>query len=226
MKTEHSGHRERLRKRCINSGLDSLEQHEILELLLSYAIPRKDCNKTAHRLIDEFKTISNVFETDIHRLAEIDGVGEASALLISLVPSLTRVYLKDKNRNDVPILSNMDDIGRFALNLFAGKLKEELVLISIDSRRRVRFAGAILKGTVNETPAYPRIVVDEALKHNTQVVVLAHNHPNGSYFPSNNDIEATKVINKALDVISIDLLDHIIVSGQKYFSMAKAGLID
>ena len=223
---DHSGHRERLRQRYIKEGLDSFAQHEVLELLLCYAIPRKDCNETAHKLLDEFKTISNVFEADLKHLAKVDGIGERSALLISMIPSLARIYMKDKSRTDFPVLGTPEEIGEFAVSMFAGKLREELMLICLDSSRRVYYAGTIIKGTVNETPAYPRLVVDEALKHNAQVVILAHNHPNGSYLPSRADIEATKTISKALDLISIDLLDHVVVSGELYCSMAQMNMID
>lgn len=224
MSLEHAGHRERLRRRYLNEGLDNFEMHEVLELILYYAIPRRDCNVIAHKLLDEFKTISNVLDTDVARLSKVEGMGEISAVLLNLIPSLARIYTKDKwSVENRATLGSFDAIGRYAINIFLGKSKEEFALICLDSNRSVHFAGTIIKGTVNETPAYPRLIVDEALKHNAQTVILAHNHPSGSILPSDADLISTKAIVNALEAISIDVLDHVIVSGDRYYSMAAMG---
>lgn len=221
---EHIGHRERLRKRYLGEGIDNFEQHEILELLLYYAIPRKDCNPIAHRLLDEFNSISNVFETDVNRLAKVDGMGEISALLLNLIPSLARIYVQDKWSSDnKKVLGSVDSIGSYAIGMFVGKKNEEFAIICLDANRSVSYAGTVLKGTVNQTPAYPRLIVDEVLKHNAQTIVLVHNHPNGSILPSDADLMATKAIVEVMEAISVDVLDHIIVSGERFYSMAAMG---
>lgn len=222
--SEHSGHRERLRKRYLNEGLDNFEQHEVLELLLYYAIPRKDCNVIAHKLLNEFNTISNVFDTDVKRLSKVEGMGEISAVLLNLIPSIARIYTQDKwSVENRATLGSFDSMGRYAINMFMGKTKEEFAIICLDSNRTVHFVGTVLKGTINETPAYPRLIVDEALKHNAQTVILTHNHPSGSILPSEADMIATKAVVNALEAISIDVLDHVIVSGERYYSMAAMG---
>ena len=221
---EHSGHRERLRRRYLNEGLDAFEPHEILELLLYYAIPRRDCNETAHKLMNEFKSISNVLEADVSRLSRIEGMGEISAVLLNMIPALSRIYMQDKwSTENKDMLSTFDCIGQYAINMFMGKQREEFAIICLDSNRRIHFAGTVLKGTINETPAYPRLIVDEALKHNAQTIVLAHNHPSGSILPSDADLHSTTAIVAALEAIAIDVLDHVIVSGQRYYSMGAMG---
>lgn len=221
---EHAGHRERLRRRYLNEGLDNFEKHEILELLLYYAIPRRDCNPIAHNLLDEFKSISNVFEADVSRLSKVDGMGEISAVLLNLIPQVARIYMQDKwsfeNKN---VLGSTELVGRYAVNMFLGKMHEEFAIICLDSNRCVHYAGSVVKGSINETAAYPRLIVDAALKHNAQTVILAHNHPNGSVLPSNADMETTAVLVKALEAIEIDVLDHVIVAGDRYYSMASMG---
>lgn len=221
---EHTGHRQRLKNRYLKEGLDSFEMHEVLELLLCYSIPRRDCNPIAHHLLDEFKSISNVLDTDVERLSRVDGIGENSAVLLSLIPKLAKIYLQEKwSMDNKKTLGSFETIGRFAIGMFIGKKNEEFGIICLDSHRNVHYSGIVQKGSINETPAYPRLVVDAALRANAQTVVLCHNHPNGSVLPSDADIDATRAIVNALDAIAIDVLDHVIVSGDRFYSMAEMG---
>lgn len=221
---EHAGHRQRLKNRYLKEGLDSFEMHEVLELLLYYAIPRRDCNSTAHHLLSEFKSISNVLDTDVERLSKVDGIGENSAILLSLIPKIAKIYLQEKwSMDNKDTLGSFETIGRYAIGMFIGKKNEEFGIICLDSNRKVHYSGIVQKGSINETPAYPRLVVDAALRANAQTVVLCHNHPSGSILPSVADKEATEAIVNALEAISIDVLDHVIVSGDRFYSMAEMG---
>ena len=221
----HDGHRMRMRNRFLNEGIDSFEPHEILELLLYYAIPRRDINALAHSLIEHFGSLGNVFDADVSSLKEIPGIGENAAILISLIPQLSRVYNLSKWDRQAT-LASVDAVGQYAVAMYTGKKNEEFGIICLDSNRRVHYSGTVITGTVNQAEAYPRLIVAEVLKHNAVNVVLTHNHPNGSVMPSANDREATKNIVNALEAIDVNVLDHIFVSGERFNSMFALGMMD
>lgn len=220
----HTGHRKRLKNRFLEEGLDSFEPHQVLELLLFFSIPRRDTNEIAHKLLKKFGSLSGVFEADIKELVKVEGIGENSAFLISMIPQLSRRYLNDKWR-DKPELNSSSKAGEYAISLFAGRTYEVFYVICLDAQNRVNHAALVHEGTINEAPIYPRIIVETALRHKANSVILAHNHPGGSLNPSRGDIEATKVIKNALESISIKVVDHIIVCGERYVSFAERGLL-
>ena len=220
----HSGHRDRMKSRFISEGLDGFNQHQILELLLFYAIPRKDTNEIAHRLIKKYGSLSGVFEADPKDIADTPGMGLNSAILLSLVPSLARIYFKDR-WGIKPALNSSSKAGEYAISLFAGRSYEVFYVLCLDSQNKVNYAALVHEGTINEAPVYPRLIVETALRHKANSVILAHNHPGGSLKPSSADIEVTRKIVSALRSISIDVVDHIIVSGDRYVSFAEKGLL-
>ncbi|MBQ4515769.1 MAG: DNA repair protein RadC [Clostridia bacterium] len=220
----HDGHRQRMKSRYMKEGLDSFAPHEVLELLLYYAIPRRDINELAHRLIDHFGSVANVLDADIEDLKQIDGIGENAAVLLNLIPSLSRVYTSSKWDRNTSLLST-NAIGEYAVSMYVGKKNEEFGIICLDSNRRIHYSGIIIKGTVNQTEAYPRVVVSEVLKHNAVNVVLMHNHPSGSLIPSQSDREATKNIVAALEAIGVHVIDHIIVAGDRFNSMSSLDML-
>lgn len=220
----HEGHRNRLKNRFIEEGLDSFEDHQILELVLFYAIPRKDTNELAHFLIEKFGSLSGVFEADSKELAKTPGIGENSATLLALIPSLARIYFKDR-WGIRPELNSTTKAGEYVLTLFAGRPYEVFYVICLDAQHKVINAAIVHEGTIDQAQIYPRLIVETALRHKAHSVILAHNHPGGSSVPSPQDIEATKKIRQALEPISITVLDHIIVAGDKYVSCAEKGLI-
>lgn len=220
----HQGHRIRLKERFVKEGLDSFEQHEVLELLLFFSIPRRDTNEIAHALLDKYGSLSGVFEADPKDLTKVAGIGENSALLLSLIPDLSRRYFNDKWGNK-PELNSSSKAGQYASTLFMGRVYEVFYVICLDSQNRVNYAERVHEGTINEAPVYPRLIVETALRHKANSVILAHNHPGGSLSPSTADIEATRRIVAALEAISIKVVDHIIVCGGKYVSFAERGLL-
>jgi DNA repair protein RadC len=187
----HTGHRKRLKNRFLEEGLDSFEPHQVLELLLFFSIPRRDTNEIAHKLLKKFGSLSGVFEADIKELVKVEGIGENSAFLISMIPQLSRRYLNDKWR-DKPELNSSSKAGEYAISLFAGRTYEVFYVICLDAQNRVNYAALVHEGTINEAPIYPRIIVETALRHKANSVILAHNHPGGSLNPSRGDIEATE----------------------------------
>ncbi len=218
----HKEHRKRMRKRFKEQGFDGFADHEILEMLLFYAIPRHDTNPLAHRILDVYKTLANVFEADASDLVKIQGLSDTSATLLTMIPRLAEIYEKSKCEREL-LLHDTESIGRFALSLLKNKSSEEFALICLDSNRRVHWSGIIAKGSIDQLEASPRTVVAEVIKHNAKNVVLAHNHPNGTFLPSDTDKNATKIISDVLSSIGVKTIDHIIVAQNRYFSLAESG---
>jgi len=220
----HKGHRQRVKTRYLAEGLDAFEDHQVLEMLLFYCIPMRDTNELAHRMIREFGSLSGLFEADPEDICKRCGVSENTAILVSMVPSLARRYLKGKWGNK-PVLNSSAKAGEYAVSLFAGRIYEAFFVICLDTQNRVNYAALVHEGTINEAPVYPRLIVETVLRHQANSVILAHNHPGGSLAPSNADIEITKKIAAAIEAISVKVIDHIIVAGDKYYSFAERGLL-
>ena len=220
----HEGHRQRVKIRYLMEGLDAFEDHQVLEMLLFFCIPMKDTNELAHKMIQEFGSLAGLFEADPKDICKRCSVSENTAILVSLIPSLSRIYFKRK-WGDKPVLNSSSKAGEYAVSLFAGRTYEAFFVICLDAQNRVNNAALVHEGTINEAPVYPRLIVEAALRHQANTVILAHNHPGGSLQPSGADIEVTKRITTALEAISINVMDHIIVAGDKYVSFAEKGLI-
>jgi len=223
-KNIHQGHRQRVKTRFLAEGLDGFEDHQVLEMLLFFCIPMKDTNDLAHKMINEFGSLAGLFEADPKDICKRCGVSENTAILISLIPSLSRRYFKGK-WGDKPVLNSSSKAGEYAVSLFTGRTYETFFVICLDSQNRVNYAALVHEGTINEAHVYPRLIVETALRHQANSVILAHNHPGGSLQPSSDDIEITKSIATAIEAISIKINDHIIVAGDKYLSFAEKGLI-
>ena len=221
----HAGHRARMRAKFHKCGLEVFSEHEILEMLLYYSVPRANTNLLAHRILEKYKTLINVFDASVEELENEVGISEVGATLLTMVPQLAKVYenLKWKRGMHLP---DTEAIGQYTVSLFKEKLNEEFALICLDGNRHIIWGGVIMKGTLDETVAYPRIVVKEVLRHNAPYVVFAHNHPGGTLAPSVADKRTTEELVKILKSIDVDVLDHIIVSANGYFSMREMGFFD
>jgi DNA repair protein RadC len=221
----HKGHRDRVRMKFIEEGLDSFHDHEIIEMLLFYGIPFKDTNVLAHRIIKEYGSLTALLEADPREVSRRCGISLNAACLIAMIVPLSRRYLTAKWGNK-PVLNSSSKAGEYVLSLFAGRCYEVFYTICLDSQNHVTYAALVHEGTINEAPVYPRIIVETALRHKANSVILAHNHPGGSLKPSNADIEVTKKIYAALKPIAIQVVDHVIAAGDRYFSFAEQGIMD
>jgi len=219
---EHRNRRERVRRRFLNEGLDSFEDHEILELLLYYSIPQKDTNGLSHKLIDKFGSLAGVLEAPQHELQAEFKLSEVTTTLITMVAPLSSRYLKDRWGRKVH-LGNSDMAGQYITSLFAGRVEECFFVICLDSGNKLISTSMVQKGTINETPVHPRKIAEEALRHKANSVIVAHNHPGGTLKPSMADKEATRRVKEALKVLTVILTDHIIVAGMNFYSMAEHG---
>jgi len=220
----HEGHRQRLLDRYINEGLINFEDHQVLELLLFYAIPRKDTNEIAHALLKSFGSLSNVFEADEEDLMKTKGIGKNTAVFLKMVFEMSRRYRMDAVKSR-PCIKRIDDACNYAAELFLGEQVEKVYLICLDMRSILINSVCINEGTIDETPFYPRKIIKAALQNNAAKVILAHNHPGGSPKPSMKDMEATVSVMDLLKKLDIDLIDHIIVGKETYLSMAAQKFI-
>lgn len=220
------GHRDRLRQRFLRHGLESFDDHNILELLLFYAIPRQDTNALAHRLIRHFGSLAAVFEAPPEELKAVPGIGDSAAALIHLVPAAARRYLMAKNEPGI-ILATSEAVGRYFLPRFLDCRGEAVYMASLDAKLKVidcRCLGG--SGSTVSVRFDVRTVVQTALLHNASAVVLAHNHTSGIALPSSEDETATLQVQEALALVGITLVDHIVVAGDDFVSMSDNGLLD
>jgi DNA repair protein RadC len=218
----HDGHRSRHRARYRSAGLDGFSDHEILELLLYYAIPRVDTNPIAHKLMQRFGSLAGVLSAHIDDLKKVEGVGESAAILISLIrPIMQRSQAIYREKR--PRLMNIDMAGAYCCSLLAGKRRETLFVVCLDIHYRVICSEQVQQGSIDELPVYPRHIVEIALRHDASSIILTHNHPGGNLTASQSDIETTYKVMAALEALGISLLDHIITYEDNYFSFMKQG---
>lgn len=220
----HEGHRERMKEKFLTDGLDHFQSHEILELFLFNAIPRRDTNEIAHRLLDTFGSLSGVFDAPYEELLKVEGVGQSAAAFIKLVPQISRCYLDDKQQDKARVF-NTESAEKILLPKFIGRTNEVIVLLLLDSKGRQLFCGIVNEGAVNTVPIYVRKIVELAVRYNAASAILAHNHPSGSTMPSAGDITSTKDVFQALKTVNVWLNDHIIVADGDTLSMADCGLM-
>lgn len=218
-KNSHEKHRERVRENFMKNGLESFQEHNILELLLFYSIPVKDTNELAHALINRFGSLSEVLDADYEKLLEVNGVGERTAFLIKFIPELFREYEKDKrNRKDVH-LNSSELVAKYVSRYFVGLTEERLYVLCLDKNCKMLSFDLISTGTVNATMINNRKITECAIRTNAASIILVHNHPSGVTAPSKMDINATINMAEVLESVGIRLNDHIIIGhGDDFFS--------
>lgn len=220
----HDGHRERMKKQFAVSGLDGFDDINALELLLFYAMPRRDTNAVAHALLDRFDSLDAVLEATVPELMRVDGVGENTAVFLRLVPQVSRRYMMRKGSAG-PVLCSSGAAGAYVTPLFMYEKDEVVYLICLDSKRKVLSCEEIGRGEVNRAEVSIRRIIERALSHGAVSVILAHNHTSGIALPSREDESTTKRIMQALSLVNISLADHIIVADDDYVSMADSGIL-
>ena len=220
----HEGHRERLRARFAEHGLDSFNELNALELLLCYAIPRRDTNEIAHRLLDAFGSLSGVFQASMQELTSVPGIGENAATLILMVPQIVKKAHVSKAK-ETKIIRNSTDAGNYLLPYFLDEPDEIVMMLCLDNKRAVICCREMGRGVVNCVDANIRRMVETALKVKTTTVIVAHNHPNGVALPSREDDNFTRTLYRSLGLLGITLEDHIIVANDEFVSLADSGIM-
>lgn len=217
----HKGHRQRMRERVQSYGLDSLAEHEALEYVLYLTNAQKDTNGIAHDLIDRFGDFAAVLEASEEELCTVEGVGPSTARMLHLLPQISRYYGRSRTSTTRRIKTT-EQMGSYLMAKFAWSDYERAMLVSLDSRKRVRAAVWLREGTSDRVSLDIKNVVAAAIKGGTDAVVLCHNHPNGVALPSLEDMDATGSIARALGLVNVHLLDHFILTDTEYFSMRDA----
>ncbi|MBR6569937.1 MAG: DNA repair protein RadC [Clostridia bacterium] len=224
MAGEHAGHRQRMRERFVSQGLDGFAPHEVLELILMYAIPQKNVNPLAHRLLEHFGSLHAVLEADAEELVRVEGIGSYAASLLSLFGHVDRQLEKSRSAEKKRLGSRAAAKAHCA-GLLKGLRQEHLYLVCLNAQMEVIHNALIARGTLNEVPAYPRLVAEAALRCNAHSVVLCHNHPGGSVIPSMQDLQMTADLGDMLHSLDILLADHVIVAGEDALSLVECGLL-
>ena len=214
----HEGHRERMKKRFLRHGLASFDDHQVLELLLFYAVPRQDTNELAHRLMDTFGSLDRVFEALPEELMKVSGIGEHAAALIRLVPEAAR-RCRIARESSADILSDRESVGRYLVPRFLNQRTEIVLLLCLDAKLKVLDCRQIGSGGLNSASFSIRDIVQVCLMHNARYAVLAHNHLNGIAVASTEDICATHEVKKALGLVGVKLLEHIIVTDEDFIAL-------
>ena len=220
----HDGHRDRLKQSYLEHGLQSMHDINALELLLFYAIPRRDTNEIAHHLLDRFKTLDGVFAASVEELCEVDGIGENAAALITLIPEIMKKSRLSKSR-EIRQIRSSEDAGEFLMPYFMNEKDEVVYLLCLDSKRAVICCEEMGRGVVNTVDANIRRIVEKALKVRACSAIIAHNHPDGIALPSREDDIFTRALYNALETVGVRLEDHIIVADEDYTSIADTGML-
>lgn len=208
----HEGHRERLKEQFLKNGLPALTPYQALELLLFYAIPRKDTNPLAHKLLDTFGSVSGVFDAAYEELCRVPGMTHNAAVLVTLTRQTFQAYYKDRFKA-APRLNSVQQAAELIVPRFVGERQERVFLVCLDPRCSVLYADFVSEGDSTCVPLSARTVVALAIRCNAAAVILAHNHPGAYAIPSADDIVNTRELSNMLHSVNVMLLDHLIIPG-------------
>ena len=208
----HKDHRGRLKRRFRNYGLEGFEPHNVLELLLFYAIPQKDTNPLAHALIEHCGSLQGVFEADFDELTQVDGIGEHAALLLKLFPAIRKYLLAERaGSKKAPIYP--EDAGTYMADLYRGVRVETVYMLLFDNARRLIDSVRLFEGSVNAASLNVRCIAETGIRGNASFFILAHNHPGGNPVPSQEDIVVTRRLRTAFAEIGMPMEEHLLVAG-------------
>jgi DNA repair protein RadC len=220
----YKDHRQRLKQKFAESGIDAFHDYEVLELLLSYAIPRKDVKPLAKKLLHEFGSLKSVVDAEAGSLEKINGISSHTAILIKLIKEMGTLYLKEKAK-EKPQINCTSELLNYCKTYMGGLKDEQFCVIYLNAQNRITEIEAIEEGIVNQAVVYPRKVLENALKRKASAIILVHNHPSGHVKPSDADVRLTKTIQETARILDIIVHDHIIIGENRFFSFREEGLI-
>ncbi|ASG27938.1 RadC family protein [Fusobacterium polymorphum] len=228
---DSQGHRERIKEKFLKNGIDGFAEYEILELLLTYCIPRKDTKPIAKELLNKFKSLDNIFKADFDKLSAIDGLGKNSIVFLKLIGDLPSIIYKDELKNKKLVdketlkISNKDILLKYLRNKIGYEEIEKFYVLYLSSSNEVIEFEENSVGTLDRSSVYPREIYKKIINLNAKSIILAHNHPSDNITPSKCDIELTNEIAKGLKNFGALLIEHIIITKNSYFSFLEEGLI-
>ena len=213
-----------MRARLLSAGAEALADHEMLEMVLFLALPRRDTKPVARALLGRFGSFGGVIAAPVNDLRGIEGVGEAGTAALKLVQGAA-LRLMRAEVMERPVLSNWDRLLDYLSAALARERVEQFRVLFLDARNRLLADEAQSRGTVNHTPVYPREVVKRALELHASALILVHNHPSGDPTPSHEDVAMTEEVKAAASVLSVTLHDHIIIGNGRWLSFRQQGLL-
>jgi DNA repair protein RadC len=219
------GHRRRLREKFLKGGLDGFLDYEVLEILLTLGTPRRDCRELARRLLRDYKNLRSVLEADAHELTKFQGLGPHNIFGLKLVREVSGRFLRDKMLSKPYGRSSKEVFDYLYLSLRDAK-KEKFKVLFLDAKNRIIEEKTLFEGTVDSSAVYPREIMKDALRYDASSLIFVHNHPSGDPEPSASDKRITKDLVLAARVMQLNVLDHIIIGDDRYFSFADHGLIE
>lgn len=219
-----AGHRQRLRERFLNSGLQGFHDYEVVELLLSLGTPRKDCKQMAKNALKMFGSLRMVLQATPKELERIQGTGPNNIFSLKLAQSISRRYLEERIIMKNAIQSS-SDVTDYLRHMLGERNLEIFLVLYLNGSNQVLKSEELFTGTLNEAAAYPREVVKKTIENNAAALILVHNHPSGRCEPSDQDKILTARLVAALKTIDVIIHDHIIIAGNEHYSFADHGLL-
>ena len=218
------GHRQRLRQRLLTAGPDSVADHELLELVLFLALPRRDTKPVARLLLSRFGSFANVIAAPLADLRNVEGIGDAGSAALKTVQAAALRLMRSELYGK-PILSQWESVLGYLNAQLARERVEQFRVLFLDAKNRLLADEAQARGTINHTPVYPREVAKRALELHATAVILVHNHPSGDPTPSPADLQMTGQVKRALMAVDVVLHDHIVVGNGAWRSFRQEGLL-
>ena len=219
------GHRQRLRERFLSSGLDGFHDYEVIEILLTLAMPRKDCKEAAKEALSRFKTLQGVLEASPQELCRVAGIGPKNLFGIKLIKAVADRYLKKKLIYKDAI-NDSKALFDYLYHSIGDKNREFFKVIFLDSKNQVIAADTLSEGTLTASSVYPREVIQQALRHDAAALIFAHNHPSGDPKPSSEDVAITRQLVFACKAMGLVAHEHIVIGDNRYYSFADQGYIE
>lgn len=220
MQEQHKEHRKRLKDRFVKTKGTGFSDHELIEMLLFYAIPRKNTNEIAHSLCERFGTVDKIAEASIDELKRVDGIGRESAILIKLVLSMTQRYIEEKNKESKRI-DTLEKAVDYGINRVFGSIKEVVYATFMDNSLNVIDTSLVATGSIDEAKPLVVNILQLSIVKRANAVILFHNHPKGGTEASEADINFTSLLERELDLIGIHLVEHIIVDNNGFNTVLK-----
>lgn len=220
------GHRERLRARFEKSGLDGFADYEIVELVLTLAIPRGDVKPLAKNLIAKFGSLRGILDAPVGELRKLPGIGSVTPIALQILRVVATLYLQ-QSAEQREVLGDPEAIHRFWRSRIGSLNHEVFEVAYLDSSNRLMRGGVerLEEGTIDRAAVYPRRVMEAAVRRSASALVFAHNHPNGYVQPSEQDKTLTRALVLAATALQIKVIDHLVISNAEVFSFRKEGLL-
>lgn len=222
-KNDHHEHRQRVKEEFLKSGMKHMPPHKVLEFLLFYVIRVKDTNVTAHKLIDRFGSLTGVFHAPYELLLETKGIGKETALFIKVLAAFVEVFVTDHYAMN-NVIKTHEDAKNYMRYRFLSDSVEVVLLTCLGPGDKVIFSGQIAEGSLDKVEISPSVVAKLCVKANATKAIIAHNHPGGFCLPSRMDVKATSDISSHLNMLGVELVDHIIVASDGVYSMMENGM--